>query len=90
MSKTTKRLKPIQSMQKFNQGDTVNSITLAGATQLADVEIDKQGNVTITIKQDNKKADKTKLAELENRVAELETLLKPKPVVTEIEIEDEE
>lgn len=74
MSKTTKRLKPIQSMQKFNQGDTVNSITLAGATQLADLEIDKQGNVTITIKQDSKKADKTKLTELEKRVEALENL----------------
>jgi len=72
MAKTTKRLRPIQSMQKFNQGDTVNSITIAGATQLADVEIDKQGNVTITIKQDSKKADKTKLEELEQRIAELE------------------
>lgn len=75
MAKSTKRIKPIQSMQKFNQGsETVNSITIAGATQIADVSIDKHGHVVITIKQDNKKADKVALAELEKRVEELEKI----------------
>lgn len=85
MAKTTKRVKPIQSTQRFNQGDTVNSITLKGATHLADVEIDKLGDVTITIKQDTKKADKTVVAELEKRLTELEGRFpkRPEPISRE-------
>lgn len=57
MAKTTKSVVPIRSLQKFNKGDTVNSITIAGATALADVEINGVGDVILTLKRDNTKID---------------------------------
>ena len=44
MAKTTKSITPIRSIQKFNRGDTINSITITGALDLADVEIDGNGD----------------------------------------------
>ena len=59
MSKTTKRVIPVRSIQRFNQGDTVKSVTIAGATGLADVETTPQGDLTLTLKRDTTKVDKT-------------------------------
>ena len=58
MAKTTKSVVPIRSIQKFNKGDTVNSITLAGATELADIDIDGRGDVLFNLNRDNTKIDK--------------------------------
>lgn len=75
MAKTTKRARPVRSLQKFNQGDTVNSVTLAGATGLADLDITPQGDLTITLKRDTTKADKSTIDELiKNILARLEAL----------------
>lgn len=59
MAKTTKRAIPVRSLQKFNQGDTVNSVTLEGAIGLADLDITPQGDLTITLKRDTTKVDKS-------------------------------
>ena len=59
MGKTTKRIVPVRSIQRFNQGDMVKSVTIAGATALADVETTPQGDLTLTIKRDTTKLDKT-------------------------------
>ena len=59
MSKTTKRVVPVRSIQRFNQGDMVKSVTIAGATGLADVDTTPQGDLTLTIKRDTTKVDKT-------------------------------
>lgn len=76
MSKTTKTVKPILSLQKFNQGDIVRSVTIDGRTGLADVSLDKQGNLTLTMKADTTKVNvsdyDTKVAELEARLTALE------------------
>ena len=58
MAKTTKSVVPIRSLQKFNKGDTVNSITLVGATELADIDIDGRGDVLFNLNRDNTKIDK--------------------------------
>ncbi len=58
MAKTTKSVTPIRSIQKFNQGDTIKSITLTGAVDLADLEIDGAGDTTLTLNRDNTKIDK--------------------------------
>ena len=58
MSKSTKRVVPV-SRQRFNQGDMVKSVTIDGATGLADVDITKQGDLTLTMKRDTTKIDKT-------------------------------
>lgn len=58
MAKTTKTTIPIRSLQKFNKSNTVNSITLAGVTSLADIEIDGKGDVTLSLNRDNTKIDK--------------------------------
>lgn len=58
MVKTTKTVNPIRSIQKFNQGDTIKSITLVGAVDLADLEIDGSGDTTLTLNRDNTKIDK--------------------------------
>ena len=59
MSKTTKRIVPVRSLQRFNQGDSVKSVTIEGATGLADVDITPQGDLTLTMKRDTTKVDKT-------------------------------
>ena len=59
MSKTTKRVVPVRSIQRFNQGDMVKSVTIAGATALADVDTTPQGDLTLTMKRDTTKLDKT-------------------------------
>ena len=59
MSKTTKRVVPVRSIQRFNQGDMVKSVTIAGATGLADVDMTAQGDLTLTMKRDTTKLDKT-------------------------------
>ena len=59
MGKTTKRVIPVRSIQRFNQGDMVKSVTIAGATALADVETTPQGDLTLTMKRDTTKLDKT-------------------------------
>lgn len=42
----------------------MNSVTLAGATGLADLDITPQGDLTITLKRDTTKADKSTVDEL--------------------------
>lgn len=75
MSKTTKRIVPV-SLQRFNQGDIVKSVTIAGATGLADVETTAQGDLTLTMKRDTTKVDKTvfdvTISELVARIEALE------------------
>ena len=58
MAKTTKSVVPIRALQKFNKSDTVNSITLVGATDLADIDIDGRGDVLFNLNRDNTKIDK--------------------------------
>ena len=76
MSKTTKRVVPVRSLQRFNQGDMVKSVTIAGATGLADVETTPQGDLTLTLKRDTTKLDKsvfdTTISELVERIEALE------------------
>lgn len=76
MGKTTKRIVPVRSMQRFNQGDMVKSVTIEGATGLADVEATPQGDLTLTMKRDTTKLDKsvfdTTISELVARVEALE------------------
>ena len=76
MSKTTKRVVPVRSIQRFNQGDMVKSVTIAGATALADVETTPQGDLTLTLKRDTTKLDKsvfdTTISELMARIEALE------------------
>ena len=76
MSKTTKRIVPVRSIQRFNQGDIVKSVTIAGATGLADVDTTPQGDLTLTMKRDTTKVDKTvfdiTISELVARVEALE------------------
>ena len=76
MSKTTKRVVPVRSIQRFNQGDIVKSVTIAGATGLADVEITTQGDLTLTMKRDTTKLDRsvfgTTISELVERIEALE------------------
>ena len=76
MSKTTKRVVPVRSIQRFNQGDMVKSVTIEGATGLADVDTTPQGDLTLTMKRDTTKVDKTVfdtvISELVARVEALE------------------
>ena len=76
MSKTTKRIVPVRSIQRFNQGDIVKSVTIAGATGLADVESTPQGDLTLTMKRDTTKLDKsvfdTVISDLVARIEALE------------------
>ena len=58
MSKTTKRVVPVRSIQRFNN-DGVKSVTIAGATGLADVDTTPQGDLTLTMKRDTTKVDKS-------------------------------
>ena len=75
MSKTTKRVVPVRSIQRFNN-DGVKSVTIAGATGLADVDTTPQGDLTLTIKRDTTKVDKavfdTTISELVARIEALE------------------
>ncbi len=76
MRKTTKRIVPVRSIQRFNQGDMVKSVTIAGATGLADVDTTPQGDLTLTLKRDTTKVDKTvfdtTISELLTRLEALE------------------
>ena len=75
MSKTTKRVVPVRSIQRFNQGDMVKSVTIAGATGLADVDTTPQGDLTLTIKRDTTKVDKTVYdTAISNLLARVESL----------------
>ena len=58
MAKTTKSVVPIRALQKFNKSDTINSITIVGATDLADIDIDGRGVVLFNLNRDNTKIDK--------------------------------
>ena len=75
MSKTTKRVIPVRSIQRFNN-DGLKSVTIAGATGLADVDTTPQGDLTLTMKRDTTKLDKTvfdkTVSELVARVEALE------------------
>ena len=75
MSKTTKRVAPVRSIQRFNN-DGLKSVTIAGATGLADVEATPQGDLTLTMKRDTTKLDKsvfdTTISELVARIEALE------------------
>ena len=76
MSKTTKRVVPVRSIQRFNQGDIVKSVTIAGATGLADVDTTPQGDLTLTLKRDTTKVDKTDFdATVSELLARLEALV---------------
>ena len=72
MSKTTKRVVPVLSIQR----DMVKSVTIEGATGLADVDTTPQGDLTLTMKRDTTKVDKTvfekTISELVTRVEALE------------------
>ena len=76
MSKTTKRIVPVRSIQRFNQGDMVKSVTIEGATGLADVETTPQGDLTLILKRDTTKLDRsvfdTTISELVARIEALE------------------
>lgn len=76
MSKSTKRVIPVRSIQRFNQGDMVKSVTIEGATGLADVDTTPQGDLTLTMKRDTTKLDKsvfdTTISDLVARVEALE------------------
>ena len=76
MGKTTKRVVPVRSIQRFNQGDMVKSVTIEGATGLVDVDTTPQGDLTFTMKRDTTKVDKTvfdtTISELVARVEVLE------------------
>ena len=76
MSKTTKRVVPVRSIQRFNQGDMVKSVTIEGATGLADVDTTPQGDLTLSMKRDTTKLDKTvfdiAISELVARIEALE------------------
>ena len=75
MSKTTKRIVPVRSIQRFNQGDMVKSVTIAGATALADVDTTPQGDLTLTLKRDTTKLDKSVFdATISELVARIEAL----------------
>ena len=75
MSKTTKRVVPVRSIQRFNN-DGVKSVTIEGATGLADVDTTPQGDLTLTMKRDTTKLDKTvfdtTISELVARIEALE------------------
>ena len=75
MSKSTKRVVPVRSIQRFNN-DGIKSVTIAGATGLADVEATPQGDLTFTMKRDTTKLDKAvfdkTISELVARVEALE------------------
>ena len=75
MSKTTKRIVPVRSIQRF-KNDGVKSVTIAGVTGLADVDTTPQGDLTLTMKRDTTKVDKTvydkAISELVARVEALE------------------
>ena len=75
MSKTTKRVIPVRSIQRF-KNDGVKSVTIAGATGLADVDTTPQGDLTLTMKRDTTKLDKsvfdTTISDLVARVEALE------------------
>lgn len=76
MSKTTRRIVPVRSIQRFNQGDMVKSVTIEGAIGLADVDTTPQGDLTLTMKRDTTKVDKTvfetTISELVARIEALE------------------
>ena len=75
MSKTTKRVVPVRSIQRFNQGDMVKSVTIEGATGLADVDTTPKGDLTLTMKRDKTKLDKTVFdATISELVARIEAL----------------
>ena len=75
MSKTTKRVAPVRHIQWFNQGDMVKSVTIAGATGLTDVDTTPQGDLTLTMKRDKTKVDKTVFdTTISELVARLEAL----------------
>lgn len=75
MSKTTNRVVPVRSIQRFNN-DGLKSVTIAGATGLADVDTTQKGDLTLTMKRDTTKVDKTvfdkSISELVARVEALE------------------
>ena len=74
MSKTTKRVVPVRSIKRFNN-DGVKSVTIAGATGLADVEATPQGDLTLTMKRDTTKLDKSVFdATISKLVARIEAL----------------
>ena len=75
MSKTTKRIVPVRSIQRFNQGDMVKSVTIEGATGLADVETTPQGDLTLILKRDTTKLDKSVFdATISGLLARIESL----------------
>lgn len=59
MANTTKQVKPIATLQRFNQttDNNINSITLKGKTSLADLSIDKNGDVILYLRGDKSKID---------------------------------
>lgn len=56
MAKSTKTVKPIQSLQRFNRSSYIEHVTLKGATTLADVELVK-GELILTLSKDKTKAN---------------------------------
>lgn len=60
MTKTTKTATPSRALQTFTKTNIINSITLGGDTELADVAIDGQGDVLLSLHRDTTKIDKIK------------------------------
>lgn len=54
-SKTTKQIRAIERIIKFQVDDGIESLSIAGKEVLADVAIDKQGNVTLYLNADGDK-----------------------------------
>ena len=74
MSKTTKRVVPVRSIQRFNN-DGLKSVTIEGATGLADVDINQHGDLTLMMKRDTTKVDKSVFdATISKLVARVEAL----------------
>ena len=74
MSKTTKRVVPVRSIQRFNN-EGIKSVMIVGATGLADVEATPQGDLTLTMKRDTTKVDKSVFdATISKLVARIEAL----------------
>ena len=74
MTKTTKRVVPVRSIQRFNN-DGVKSVTIGGATGLADVDTTPKGDLTLTMKRDTTKVDKSVFdATISDLVARIEAL----------------
>ena len=73
--KTTKEIRAIDRIIKFQIDDGIESITIAGKEALADLEIDNKNNVTLYLN-----ADKDKINELHSLVPFINLAIKEEGV----------